>query len=336
MFLLEIILTKFEVLKSFKFILILLMILSSYVSYIIHPTYFLREWIIPLIGYIEIPIAILLLENVKHLKINIKIFQILCILFSLIILLKYYFSPLYSYQGAITLGYTNSNRTAIYLILILSQNLVCYIHSQDKRWKIALLISGILISMLIPLTQSRMSTVCLILIWIMFIFKEKIKINKFIIYLIIISPLFIMYLYMLFYDKSWMRNTIIFEKSLSSGRDAIYNITFYELKDKMLFGNYMFTKFENKHNVLLTVLGSCGILGVIFFVIYYVSSYCKIFEYSKTSREKYYILLLLLCIYINGFAESALYVSGIMFAGMYISIHSMAFIDKTDKEELND
>ena len=181
---------------------------------------------------------------------------------------------------------------------------------------------------------------CIIATWIFWLFGDKlVKLltRKTVLLLVIIPIVFVMvYLNLIEKGATWLSSTIIYGKSLDSGRKYIYWTCFEELQGNWLFGNYAFSPLENKHNTMLSVLTAFGITGLIAFTVFYYVHFSKTLWKVTNVSGSIFPFFCMLAIYFSGMAEGATFTSGIMYAGMFGMIMLLANENSTGKREEND
>lgn len=115
-----------------------------------------------------------------------------------------------------------------------------------------------------------------------------------------------------FHSGFIQRVLLSFESGDSSGRDVIYEAMWEQIKESPIFGRYFVVKSGEyvgyyPHNMILEVLGSTGIIGGIFFIIWLVKMIIKSIRFINTKDERVWIALLFLQYLLFGMSSKALY-----------------------------
>ena len=240
-----------------------------------------------------------------------------------------------SVSGELTLGFPNPNQTGI---IIISTIIILSISMNNnfisKRTKSLVWIEIILLCAILYLTMARTCMVALI-IYAAFYFTEKIpKLRKFnpllgknsnlFSILMILSPLVFLYGY-LWLSDSFLKDTMILGKKLFSGRQDLYREVFADWTDKIL-GNLDVFKFENKHNIHLTVMINIGIVGLLIYLAYTIFSYLSFYS-SCLKNNKVICCATIIVFYIIGYAEASILTSGTIY---YVSLIVVMVLSNTN------
>ena len=320
------------------------MLISAFAAYLANSTGTVIDWLVLVLCYLELPLAVIMLQSFSenYQLLNFRFVRFVACGIGAYFLYSAFVTPVFdAYSNSLTMGYTNSNRTGIYMLLIASLLAILFKRSQKKLWRIIIFAELVGLSAAVPKTDSRMAVLCFILLWLAMFFSEAMvkKLSKKSVLLIIIIPIVFVFLYMRVFSESWLVDTIIYGKSLSSGRNYVYTAALSSIEGKWLLGNYAYAKFGNMHNALLSVLCSCGLLGAVLYVSFYTIAYREWLMFAKNNAKYALPFILLLILYFEGLVEAALFTSGIMYAGLLsmvlIFIYCPANIDMRE-EDYND
>lgn len=312
-----------KILNDKKFGLVILMAVSAALSYFFNPNGTLYEWVVLLLCYLEIPLLYLMADWIDEDLIRSPMLKVYGVMLVLMYMQKAFINPIYDVgTGALTMGYSNSNRLAIYLL-----ETACFIFLQAKiaeKRTLKIMFWGLMgiLTYIIVLTQSRTCVLCMMFLWVMFFWENSILkiINKKILAIATVFPLAFVFIYLSISNKSLLINTIIYGKSLVSGRQYIYQKCLDALSGNWLFGNYAFCQFGNMHNFLLTMLATCGVVGLVLAMIFHWVANREILYKAGQDRVPRLCLLCLLVLYVSASCESAIYTNGMINAGEFLLI----------------
>lgn len=269
-----------------------------------------------------------MLEGVKNIYVDKKLIKFISYFNILIFLIFLVYSKLdfaYRFESdeklfeldELTLGYSNSNASSMMLLYVATINLISARMKIYNKY-IALVIQ-ILLTYLIYKTSSRTALLCVIVLSASSLFTIK-KISKIFLYIFTAIP--IGYIFLLPYLKSigFLTNTEILGKSLYTGREDIFAEQTAKLNNtaKWLFGDLSVGGFLNHHNGMLSILLSCGIVGLL---IYLVIWFKNITPYlNKTNKVSYIAIASLFVIFLQSSSESAFLVGSIPYAVMLVTL----------------
>ena len=216
------------------------------------------------------------------------------------------------YVSYVTLGYSNPNLTAMYLLITLFVLIYAAYFYKDKKLKGLFFGLSFFVTFLIFETMCRAVLVLAIVLWAYTLFHEKIKIKRWIALLAFILPILFV-LFLVNFEFLYGKLTFLGD-SFDTGRVNIYRRVFYFL-DLMSapFGNYAKFSFDNMHNAFMSIFATLGGLGVGLFLFYFIEK--LMFTYysvdNKIKRIPYFAIILLS---IHACVESAFFVSGSVYA----------------------
>lgn len=266
--------------------------------------------IIEMLGFIEMPIAVMLMDcvdyNEKNMRFILYINILIAVVFSMLSMTKYAYSGI---LDSLYLGYSNPNATAIFLLL----NQVVLIMFLPMLGKITLkfLVIGLCVyeEYLIYLTNSRTCMIVSIAIVVYYLFGKNIKIPKWIIIVAIVFPLVFVLLYTNMYTSGKYAGLQILGKEVYSGREVYFLSKMNILSWKNVLGDVRQYHFTNMHNGPLAIIASCGSVGYILWFLFY---YWTIRRYHSTARSQlqFIALVAILGVFIHSCSEAALIVGG--------------------------
>lgn len=266
--------------------------------------------IMGILGFIEMPIAIMLMDCVDYNEENARFILyiniLIAIVFSLLSMTKYAYSGI---LDSLYLGYSNPNATAIYLLL--NQAVLIMFLPMLGKVTLKILVIGLCVyeEYLIYLTDSRTCLIVSIAIVIYYLFGKKIKIPKWIIIAAMLFPLIFILIYTNMYASGKYVDLQILGKELYSGREVYFLSQMDILSWKNILGEVRQHYFTNMHNGSLAIIASCGFLGYILWFLFY---FLTIRRYHNAARSQLQFIALatILGVFIHSCSEAALIVGG--------------------------
>ncbi len=266
--------------------------------------------IMGMLGFIEMPIAIMLLDCVEYNESNTKFILyiniLIAVIFSLLSITKYAYSGI---LDSLYLGYSNPNATAIYLLLN-QAILIMFLPKLDKKF-MKIIVIGLCLyeEYLIYLTDSRTCLIVSLVIVVYYLFGKNFKIPKWIIFVAMIFPLIFVILYTNLYSSGSFSDLQILGKSLYSGREVYFMNQMNILSWKNIVGDLRQYHFTNMHNGPLAIIASCGIIGyALWFCFYFLT--IRRYHSAAKSQLQFIALVVILGVYIHSCSEAALIVGG--------------------------
>lgn len=266
--------------------------------------------IMGILGFMEMPLSIMLMDCVDYNKTNTKfVFYInilIAIVFSILSVTKY------AYSGIIDnlyLGYSNPNATAIYLLL--NQTiLIMFLPMLNKiMWKYFVVGLCIYEEYLIYLTGSRTCLFVSIIIVVYYLFGKNVKMPKWIIVVAMVFPIIFILAYSNMYVGGKYEDLQILGKELYSGREVYFLSQMDILTWKNVLGDVRKYHFTNMHNGPLTVIASCGMLGYAWWFLFYYGTIRRYYRDAQNTLQ-YIALVAILGVFIHSCSEAALIVAG--------------------------
>lgn len=231
----------------------------------------------------------------------------------------------------LTLAYHNPNETAMYLFACFLSLLIAILFYKRLILRILFGVNAVLIFILVWLTQSRAGMLSCILAVVAFAFIKKIKVSSFIAKIAIAIP-WVMVAAIYFFNEQLAEINFL-GSSFETGRINVFEQVFSQLDvGRFLFGDFAVHRFDNLHNVYISVFGTIGIFGVIIYALYL--SNMLITQSGRTihnfSEKMAFYGMLLMVIYAS--VEATFFVGGSAYAMCFIGIYisSVFGIDVSD------
>lgn len=228
--------------------------------------------------------------------------------------------------SSLTLGFSNPNETAIYLFVCFSVLLSMFFDVKKTLFKLVLLVDLIYIASMICRTESRTMLVSLIaMIVLTFLFRNKRMPSLVVIFSFIVPVLFIFVL------QSY-GDLILLGERIETGRlDIFSRVTEKMTITKFFIGDYNF-KFDNLHNLYVSVFGTIGIIGVTTFVLFLM----KKTEYAlknATSKVNRIAVIGFVILIISSSTEAAVFVAGSAYAASVVTLYVLSVLKEGKKDE---
>lgn len=270
----------------------------------------LEPHIIGILGFVEMPVAIMLVDHLdydeKNRRFVLHINILIAVVFSILSMTKYAYSGI---LDNLYLGYSNPNATAIYLLL--NQAILIMFLPTIRQLLLKFLIVGLCIyeEYLIYLTDSRTCLIVSLVMVVYFFFGKNIKIPKWMIIVAMVFPLVFLLTYSNMYASGKYVDLEILGKEFYSGREVYFLEQINQLSENYLFGNVRLHHFTNMHNGPLAIIASCGILGYLWWFLFYYRTIQRYYS-NATNKLQYMALVAILGVFIHSSSEAALIVGG--------------------------
>ncbi|MGM9554472.1 MAG: hypothetical protein ACI3V2_09220 [Faecousia sp.] len=240
------------------------------------------------------------------------------LLIALLFPLAFFSIPYEKVAGCITLNFTNSNLTGLWLYLYIVYAALSFIALRGV-WRIAAAVAFGLDCYLLILTQARNAMLAALVALVLFLlvrFKKTLSFSNTFLLIINLLPLLVVPLYLLLIqpiiDKGWLDFLISPGKALDS-RVTIWRECFEKLKGSWLFGNYAELS-GNRHNADMVLLCSYGMF-VLIGVLVYLYVIMRRANRKTTKKTQLYALAAFISVLFMGTGEGALFSGGI---GIYL------------------
>lgn len=304
-------------LLDFADICLILFSFFAFLSFIYSGKFFYDAFV-PFLCFLELP---LLINSAKHSEKSIRI----CIFVTFYVLSLYYlflsFSPVaHTFVKnhvtqeipELTLGFSNPNETAMYLLIDFFVLWVAFSAFKNKLLKIAFLVNALLIFGLMLQTESR---TCIIVgsVFVVLMVTNKVDffakhLNRFVYFI----PAFF-FLFILF-GQNIYADLFVLGESFDTGRSTI----FLEALEQFNFGNVIFGYYEkyasqNLHNSFFTIMVTYGIVTLLLFICFF-SFRTREASRATSERPMKKALIALYMAIISSSFEAAFLVSGSLYA----------------------
>ena len=283
-----------------------------------------------ILNFLEMLFAIYIIDSLEHKKSLIRFLYWMNIIVALVFIALYFTSYAYSSKiiGSLTLGYSNPNTTAIYLLMNIAIIAIFFDRQQKFLAKIVLFSIGLFLFHLLFLTKSRMCLIAAILILVFRFFAPKWKLPKWTILPVQLLPLAFLFLYPYLYRQNQYSNSIFLNKELFSGREVYFSEMLARLRSIWLVGDFGAHPFTNAHNGPLAVLLGAGTVGYLAYF-WFINSTIRTYHSRAKTCSQTIALIVIFAIFIHSCAEAAMTVGG---ANYSILLATVFWILKGGKE----
>lgn len=292
--------------------ILLLMVAEACVSYILNPAGSVMDFVILLAGYLAVPIYLLTISYIHIPKTALNWMRFISWGYIGFFLLMSIAFPSYRKgTNALMLGYSNSNRTGVYMLLVIILSvLVSYGEERKMLWYVRKGCEAVLLCF-IATTQSRTSFILALIAEVASLLPIFPKIGKKTMRLCILAPALFLWIYIFAYENQWFMNAELLGKPIYSGRQVLF---VEETLRISLFGNYAAGQFAGL-NVAQSVLNTLGAVGlVVYYLLYFRLTDSDMFEVKDKRGTMAAICFTLLML--HGCTEKTLMVGGSVYAGM--------------------
>lgn len=299
---------------SRSYFLLLLILLCAILSYLVGTGGESLEFVVKLTNYIALPIYIIFVKECCADIFNVKFFRFLSLIIALLFAVLFLFAPMYSdYSGALTLGYSNSNTTGLYLFFVEIFLLLSFYKIKFSK-KIPIIMVEIFVLYLIILSQCRtafiLGVVCFIL---SFIPKFRCP-SKIFVIICVIFPLIFYGIYLFLSRRINNFDVILLGKSFFSGREILFEEGLYlslfgKINGEILFGL----------NVAQSVINTFGIIGYVLLCLFYYLSINDVFLKQQNKMGSFPIFCVVI-IMLYGCTEVSIFLNGSIYAVLYFFV----------------
>lgn len=292
--------------------ILLFMLVCSYISYMLNPGGGMFDFVITVLEYLAVPIYMLAIPDTQFDPKTKKCLQLIGVAYVVLFVYCGFVDPIYrnEFSTALSMGYSNPNRTGCYLLLTVVYLLVAF--ENDKKMKVMSYVMSAVLLYLIMLTECR-TAFLLGLIALIYAIIPKLKAGKVFALICTFSPLVFAFIYLYAYKNGWFYSTEIFGKEIFSGREEMYTDMMSNIS---MFGNYAAVQLGGL-NVSMSVLSTLGIAGIVLFYVYYTGFMTDRFiQIESRSEKKNLGLVCMGLLMFHGCTETILLVGGNVYAGM--------------------
>lgn len=261
--------------------------------------------------FLETLLAIYIIDMVAHdeateafvFRVNIIIALVFCILSRT----SYAYSHIIA--DSLSLGYSNPNATAIYLLMNLSLLLLYTVRLKQLWKKIAVYVLCAYLFYLLYETDSRACLFAAVAVVAYVLLAPKWRIPTFFVSVFMLLPLFFLFFYTSLYQTGKYTDLTILGKPFYSGREAYFINKLEQLKSYWLIGNVGLNPFNNMHNGALALMSSCGVLGYALYL-RYIDNTIRHYYRKNVTHQQTVALIVILATFLHSCAEAALIVGG--------------------------
>ena len=274
-------------------------------------------FLISLLGYLSLPAYLIFTPYLPFRKSMVNTMKIFNLLTALFFIYCFFVRPEYTPKtDALTFGYSNQNRLAIYLIQNMSILLALAKNEKHKITKILVILICVFETYFVYFTYARIAYICAIVLWIYFLRNKNVEIKKRQITFFLLLPLLFLAVVAAIYDAEVIpHNATLWGKPLFSGREEMY-LSILKTMDlpTWIIGDFGQYQFGNAHNAFLSILGTAGVIGLLLFCLFFFFAFMDLRKYSVNNCYKVMPFVGLLLLFVEGCAEAATLVSGAMYA----------------------
>ena len=300
--------------------LVLLLIAMAAVvtaSYITNRSVGIVQFVVLLLGYLALPAYLILTPYLPFKKSMINMMKIFNLLTALFFIYCFFVRPEYTPKtDALTFGYSNQNRLAIYLIQNMSILLSLAKNEKKKLIKILIVLICLFETYFVYFTYARIAYICAIMLWLYFLRGNRTTIKKrTIIFVLLLPALFLITVTAIYNSGIIPHDATLWGKPLFSGREEMFaSVLKYMKLPAWIIGDFGQHQFTNSHNAFLSILCTTGLIGLVLFILFFFFALMDLRKYSEKNCYHIMPLVGLLLLFIEGCAEAATLVSGAMYA----------------------
>ncbi len=293
-------------------LLFLVMALEATVSYFLNPTGSAYEFIVLLSGYLAVPVYLLIITNLRIPKSMVGWMQFISwVYIGYFLMMSIVFPSYRKGTDALMLGFSNSNRTGTYMLLVIILSIVASANDEKKVLWYARKVCEVALLYFIAATQSRTSFLLAFFAEVISLLPVLPRLSKRVIRICIIIPAVFLWAYTLAYSMNWLINVEILGKTIYSGRQILFVI---ETLPISLFGNYAVGQFGGL-NVAQSILNTLGLMGLIIFYLFYFRLTASTM-FTKGDRKGTIAIICFSLLFLHGCTENMLMTGGSVYAGM--------------------
>lgn len=292
-----------------------------------------KTHIMSTLGFLEMLLAVYIMDFVPYKE---SLFRFVCktnvviaIVFIVLSVSPYAYS--HKLKDSLSLGYSNPNATAIYLLLNMS---ILFLHASSIKNTLKKIVMYMLCFYLMYLlyeTDSRTCFLAGLIVAVYIVLTPKWKIPKWMISVFLLSSLVFLFLYSSLYKKGLFLDLEIMGKPFYSGREDYFIEMLEKFKGYWLVGDLGQHPFYNMHNGALTLLSGCGILGYLIYF-WFSKQTIRFYYHGEVKHRQTVALMIIAAAFIHSSAEAALIVGGSNYTIIMASLYWMLKSDEDDSE----
>jgi len=232
---------------------------------------------------------------------------------------------------AVTLGYSNPNQTALFLLSCFIGLVVGVFYFKTQTVKCLLCIDALYIAWILYGTESRTTFLAVLLFLGMIVAKRLWGWSKKWTNVAVLIPLG--YAVLALFFIAYFGGVELWGESFFNGREDIYQQYLDNLSVvNFIFGDFNEFKFSNLHNGYVSVAATAGVFTVWFFIKLIKKSMDSNFETAMSGGYSSVAFFGMLCIILCSSTEAAYFVGGSTYAFLVFTIFAM-FAHPYAKEE---
>lgn len=337
-------LLKRKVINRLGFVLIFLFT-GALISFILSLQFLnsknLIDQVKPFISFVAFYLAVSQ-DNKDSIKMDLRYFfnlnYFLCFVFLVFAFgpFEFKYTVINKWGGKIfTMGLGNPNAVSMY-VLFSSMLLILQLKHIKRRAHIVFNLVLFALQMVILLMLgSRTVMICVLMVFFVMLLKKTSVLWKVVTWFAVTFP-FIMVAIHLFLLN--FKDVEFLGKSLSTGRAEIFIEVFEKIAENpmnYIFGQYFEHCLYNYHNAPVTILASFGVVGMIFYFIFWIEA-VRYLNFVCDDNTQQMALIVLLSFFINASSESALMIGSTPFSLMTLVLILIAKGDLVySKDNLN-
>ncbi len=308
--------------------LLFLMIMEAYLSYMLNPAGSIMDFAILVSGYIAVPIYLLTISYIRIPKTALNWMKMISWIYMAFFLVMSIAFPSYRQATyALMLGYSNSNRTAAYMLLVVVLSVLVSQNEERKLLWWARKGSEAAMLFFIAATQSRTCLILALIAEIASLVPSLPKFGKKTLRMSIIAPAIFLWLYVWMYEQQWFIGAELLGKTIYSGRQLLF---IEEMLTLSPFGHYAAGGFAGL-NSAQSVLNTLGYVGLLLnYALYFRLTDSELFGSKDRNGTMAVICFALLML--HGCTEKMFTVAGSVYAGMIgcilLTIKAMSSIEE--------
>ena len=227
---------------------------------------------------------------------------------------------------SLTLGYGNPNEAAMYLFVCFAVLLSMLFDIRNKLFKVIIFLDLTYVANMLFQTESRTMVVALVaMVLLTLLFRRRSMPNP-LVTLSFAMPLLFVFLLQRYGD------VILLGERIETGRLEIFaRVTEKMTIAKFFIGDYSF-KFENLHNLYVSVFGTIGIVGVVAFALLLMQK-IKYALKNATSKMNRIAAIGFLMLFVSSSTEAAVFTAGSAFAASAVTLYVLSILKEEEKDE---
>ncbi len=295
-------------------VFIIIMFVAAIFSYLIGGGPSPVDYLIIIFGYLAIPLYCITAQEAEILDLTKSFITVFAVTVAVFYIYLTIFNPVYfEVTGALSFGYSNSNRAGAYLMLVGALLLCCAERTKSFIKKLVLWGFAGSILYIITLTQCRTAFFILLGILIYSILPIVPKVGKKFLIACSLITLAFSWLYIYLYDHGWFQTLEVFGKSIYTGRQELFESEFLGFS---LFGFFGKSGFSGL-NLGIGLLNGFGIIGTLLFYIFILRFGSQLVSASRLSEnQKTFSIFCFGALMLHSCTEVSLFTGGSVYAAL--------------------